>query len=356
MAVGNPDLSNSTRSQPSEKTVHLYVFGDSLSDSGNVAALVANISTSSVFCNGRYGDGPVWHDYLEHVLNGTHHGHLFTGCEHVVSIGKGKEGENKEACQSGGRDSNLDIKITVSGEYDLLKAERCHAFDCAGGSRSATATQPDGIADCTMCSRASATNNENCASVKHRDTTVTHEYHISSENTSTPPAGGRVSPRPSERTRHAHAAELLTGHTSDTRIDESGVNEVTAFAVHDNVLNRFGNNPGGNNARYEHLSDVEWEHIIEDDIECDAMQYGTEYSTDTITHVSVYDDSLAKPSPRGEMLITTLAINETECAYTVKVHNYAHGGSTTCNDAQQGFATYVNPVAMCACCVYMLIP
>ena len=40
-----------------------YVFGDSLSDTGNVF-LAAGAGAPPVYFNGRFSNGPVWHEYL----------------------------------------------------------------------------------------------------------------------------------------------------------------------------------------------------------------------------------------------------------------------------------------------------
>eukprot|EP01134_Creolimax_fragrantissima_P001284 CFRG1284T1 len=48
---------------------HVYILGDSLSDSGNVHSLVQDLNHGCMFSDGRYGDGLIWHDYLEEMLN-----------------------------------------------------------------------------------------------------------------------------------------------------------------------------------------------------------------------------------------------------------------------------------------------
>ena len=43
---------------------NLYVFGDSLSDAGNVFAATAGQQPGSPYYDGRYSNGPVWVEYL----------------------------------------------------------------------------------------------------------------------------------------------------------------------------------------------------------------------------------------------------------------------------------------------------
>ena len=43
---------------------NLFIFGDSLSDTGNIFALTGGATPASPYFNGRFSDGPVWAEYL----------------------------------------------------------------------------------------------------------------------------------------------------------------------------------------------------------------------------------------------------------------------------------------------------
>src|SRR3954468_23295035 len=52
--------------------MHIVAFGDSLSDTGNVAVLTKGvIPPSSFYFNGRFSNGPIWLDRLGFALGGS---------------------------------------------------------------------------------------------------------------------------------------------------------------------------------------------------------------------------------------------------------------------------------------------
>ncbi|KAJ2892230.1 hypothetical protein IWW38_003300, partial [Coemansia aciculifera] len=47
----------------------LYVFGDSLSDTGTLKLLTLGLMPPSPYWQGRFSSGPVWNEYLARLLN-----------------------------------------------------------------------------------------------------------------------------------------------------------------------------------------------------------------------------------------------------------------------------------------------
>ena len=58
-----------TASAQARPFTHLFVFGDSLSDSGNISALTGGlIPASPPYFNGRFSNGPIWVEHLAPAL------------------------------------------------------------------------------------------------------------------------------------------------------------------------------------------------------------------------------------------------------------------------------------------------
>ena len=59
---------SSTSAQQTGSFTHLFVFGDSLSDSGNIFAATGGLIPSPPYFNGRFSNGPIWVEHLAPAL------------------------------------------------------------------------------------------------------------------------------------------------------------------------------------------------------------------------------------------------------------------------------------------------
>lgn len=125
---------------------NLYVFGDSLSDSGNLFAATQSIPSplgpqppSPPYFQGRFSDGPVWVESLALLLdleidfdtnvlvnplaNNQAHGGAFTGTGSLFGLPVGLQNQIDNFAQAGGRIGEHDLVIVWAGANNYLDGD-----------------------------------------------------------------------------------------------------------------------------------------------------------------------------------------------------------------------------------------
>jgi len=77
----NDTFSSSQITVPAGNISNIIVFGDSLSDNGNVFAASNNTYPSPPYYNGRWSNGPTWVEYVANAANASLYNYAFGGSE-----------------------------------------------------------------------------------------------------------------------------------------------------------------------------------------------------------------------------------------------------------------------------------